>query len=105
MTGQIEFLLEVCVTQRKAMLRLRNVIDQAVKESGFDPTESVLETETGQSPQHRVTIAKLMRQIDKQNRWLEKRRVEVAELQQVIVNRREKYKSLLDKYTELKKNV
>lgn len=83
----IDFLLETCVM-------LQSKITAARQENGFE--DSVLNV-GGEEPEYQKTVNRLLAQIDRQDKWLRKRREEVTILQNRIRELRERKEYYKDK--------
>lgn len=90
MASKVEHLVDLIIDQKLEIERLRSIIQTAINENGLGMT--ALEKEYGIRPQYQDTIEKLLRQIDKQQKWLEKRKAEITALQNSIANERNKRK-------------
>jgi hypothetical protein len=80
-----DFLLEICITQQEKLNAVKN-------ENGME--DSVL-TVNGKVPEFQLTIDRLMKQIEKQDKWLKERKEEVTTLMNALTEcrkRKEFYK-------------
>lgn len=87
---KIDLLLDICVTQRDGIDRLVDMLDAAKTETGMEGKRSVLE-----NPAYQETIKQLLKQVDKQTKWLEQRKDEVTNLHRALEEKgvsRDKYR-------------
>lgn len=89
------FLLQLCVEQR-------DKLESAKQENGMD--ESVL-TVDGEIPEHQKTIVRLVRHIDKQDKWLKKRKEEVSVLTNALTECNKRKKFYKDKAGQAKRQL
>lgn len=79
MNEKVDYLLDLCVGQQKHIDALNEALTIASQETGMEGKRSVLG-----EPEYHQTINKLLKQIDKQAKWLDARRDEVSVLQNAL---------------------
>ncbi len=100
MNARVEFLLDQCINQNETIKTLRDMIREAAKENGMEGIRSVLP-----NPEYQNTIAKLLRQIDKQVKWLDKRKEEVSILQNSIREHKDSRDRYKQKFANAQKTI
>ena len=99
---ETKVLLNLLLEQTKENNNLEQIINEIIDDPGDGSSPSPLLEHSGKTPLYETRINNLIREIEKRDKWLEQRKIEVADLHKKLEEKNELLKHKESVINELK---